>query len=652
MKLASALRMQNRMTELSTRKRSALDVFVYLCFVSLAYSFNIDLQHPLVFRGPDATFFGYSVLEHVHDNTRWIVVGAPRANSSFSSSVQSPGAVYKCRIRNNPEQRCTEMDLGRGNKQRESCGKTCQGDRNNEWMGVSLARQDKTNGKILACAHRWKNVYYESEYILPHGYCSIIPATLQGKSQPLIPCYEDHKKTYGEEHGSCQAGIAGVFTEELVIMGAPGSYYWTGTVKVFNMTSNTHYNLNQDDLNPHRYSYLGYAVTAGHFSSPNTIDVAAGAPQDSGGGKVYVFRIEGASLVKIFQASGKMMGSYFGSSLCAVDLNADGLSDLLVGAPMHSKIRDEGQVSVYLSSGNGVMEEVAILNGDNAYNAHFGECITSLGDIDDDGYQDVAIGAPEEDDYGGAVYIYHGDATGIVNKYSMRLSGRSINPTLQMFGQSISGNVDMDGNGYPDVTIGAFMADSVVLLRSRPVISVDVSIFLPASINITVPQCHEGPQHLNCFNVTICMSFRGKHVPGHIELLYNLTADADKRHKALPARVYFGNGVEQTGAVSQRFSLEINRQQCHQYTSFVRVSLLKDIPAYLMSHRGSGKDSPGGGQCTSGGPRWPTRVWFADLISLLEGPPLEIPVRRDLLSQADGGYSTPVRNCGGCGLGL
>ncbi|XP_073775549.1 integrin alpha-9 isoform X3 [Danio rerio] len=462
------------------------------------------------------------------------------------------------------------MDLGRGNKQRESCGKTCQGDRNDEWMGVSLARQNKPNGKILACAHRWKNVYYESEYILPHGYCSIIPANLQGKSQPLIPCYEDHKKTYGEEHGSCQAGIAGVFTEELVVMGAPGSYYWTGTVKVFNMTSNTHYNLNQDDLSPHRYSYLGYAVTAGHFSSPNTIDVAAGAPQDSGGGKVYVFRIEGTALVKIFQASGKMMGSYFGSSLCAVDLNADGLSDLLVGAPMHSEIRDEGQVSVYLSSGNGVMEEVAILNGDNAYNAHFGECITSLGDIDDDGYQDVAIGAPEEDDYGGAVYIYHGDARGIVNKYSMRLSGRSINPTLQMFGQSISGNVDMDGNGYPDVTIGAFMADSVVLLRSRPVISVDVSIFLPVSINITVPQCHEGPQHLNCFNVTVCMSFRGKHVPGHIELLYNLTADSDKRHKGLPPRAYFGNGGEQTGVVSQRFNLEIHRQQCHQYTAFVR----------------------------------------------------------------------------------
>lgn len=43
-----------------------------------------------------------------------VIVGAPRANSTYSSSVHSPGAVYKCRVHSNPERRCTEMDLGRG----------------------------------------------------------------------------------------------------------------------------------------------------------------------------------------------------------------------------------------------------------------------------------------------------------------------------------------------------------------------------------------------------------------------------------------------------------------------------------------------------------------------------------------------------------
>lgn len=33
------------------------------------------------------------------------------------------------------------------------------------------------------------------------------------------------------------------------------------------------------------------------------------------------------------------------------------------------------------------MEEEAILSGDDAFNAHFGECIAAIGDIDDDGYQ-------------------------------------------------------------------------------------------------------------------------------------------------------------------------------------------------------------------------------------------------------------------------
>uniref|UniRef100_A0A8C5BME6 Integrin, alpha 9 n=1 Tax=Gadus morhua TaxID=8049 RepID=A0A8C5BME6_GADMO len=582
--------MCRRMAPPLTLTTGVRHVFCAFLWISLTYSYNIDLEHPIVFRGPESSFFGYSVLQHYHNNTRWVLVGAPKANSSYSSSVHTPGALYKCRVHSNPEHRCTEIDLGRGNKQRESCGKTCHGDRDDEWMGVSLARQDKPNGQILACAHRWKNVFYEKEqFILPHGYCSIIPPNLQGHNRALIPCYEDHKQKYGEEHGSCQAGIAGVFTEELVVMGAPGSYYWTGTIKVYNMSSNTFYNLNKEEVKSDHFKYLGYAVTAGHFSAPNVMDVAAGAPQSSGSGKAYIFKIEGGSLVKTFEASGSIMGSYFGSSLCGVDLNRDGLSDLLVGAPMHSHVRDEGQVTVYLSRGNGLMEEAAVLKGDNAYNAHFGESIAAIGDIDDDGYQDVAIGAPKEEEFAGAVYIYHGDSEGIITKYSMRLSGRTISPGLQMFGQSISGSVDMDGNGYADVTIGAFMADSVVLLRTRPVISVDVFIFLPVSINITVPQCHKGPQNLNCFNLSACLQFRGRQVPGQIgTLLYNLTADADKRQRGQPSRIYFSQNGVPVSVLSQQLNLDINREVCQHFTAYVK----KDVKDVFTAIRASGGHLP------------------------------------------------------------
>ncbi len=40
-------------------------------------------------------------------------------------------------------------------------------------------------------------------------------------------------------------------------------------------------------------------------------------------------------------------------------------------------------------------------------------------------------------------------------------------------------------------------------------------------------------------------------------------------------------------------------------------------------------------------PRWPGRVWFPNLFSLLDGPPLGLPVRRDLLSQAGGSIFHP-----------
>ncbi|NIG58470.1 lysosome-associated membrane glycoprotein 3 [Pontoporia blainvillei] len=67
--------------------------------------------------------------------------------------------------------------------------------------------------------------------------------------------------------------------------------------------------------------------------------------------KAYIFSIDAKELNILHEMKGKKLGSYFGASICAVDLNADGFSDLLVGAPVQSTVREEGRVFVYINSG-------------------------------------------------------------------------------------------------------------------------------------------------------------------------------------------------------------------------------------------------------------------------------------------------------------
>ncbi len=66
-----------------------------------------------------------------------------------------------------------------------------------------------------------------------------------------------------------------------------------------------------------------------------------------------------------------------------------------------------------------------------------------------------------------------------------------------------------------------------------------------------------------------------------LELLYNLTADADKRQKSQPSRVYFTQNGSQISQVSQQLSLDINREQCQRHTAYVKVSL--DILVLLLA---------------------------------------------------------------------
>ncbi|XP_038193581.1 integrin alpha-4 [Arvicola amphibius] len=544
--------------------------------VPAGYPYNLDPESALLYQGPSGTLFGYSVVLHSHGEKRWLIAGAPTASWPSNASVVNPGAIYRCRIGKNPGQICEQLQLG--SPTGEPCGRTCLEERDNQWLGVTLSRQPGENGSIVTCGHRWKNIYYmKNDNKLPSGVCYAMPSDLRTElSKRMAPCYRDYVRKFGEHFASCQVGISSFYTQDLIVMGAPGSSYWTGSVFVYNITTNT-YKAFLDIQNQVKFgSYLGYSVGAGHFRSPHTTEVVGGAPQHEQIGKAYIFSINEKELSIIHEMKGKKLGSYFGASICAVDLNADGFSDLLVGAPMQSTIREEGRVFVYINSGLGaVMNEMeTVLTGNDKYSARFGESIANLGDLDNDGFEDIAIGAPQEDDLRGAIYIYNGRADGISSTYSQRIEGLQISESLRMFGQSISGQIDADNNGYVDVAVGAFRSDSAVLLRTRPVVIVEASLSHPESINRTIFDCTENGLPSVCMDLTLCFSYKGKEVPGYIVLFYNVSLDVHRKAET-PSRFYFiSNGT--SDMITGSMGVSSSGEKCRTHQAFMRKDV-RDI---------------------------------------------------------------------------
>ena len=121
---------------------------------------------------------------------------------------------------------------------------------------------------------------------------------------------------------------------------------------------------------------------------------------------------------------------------------------------------------------------------------------------------DVAVGAPYEGD--GAVYIFRGAAQGIVKEYSQRIYAGDLQTArpLTTFGYALSGGIDMDKSYYPDLAVGAFASDKVLVLRARPVIKILALLMsVPEKISPAQTKCLKNGQKPKCFEVKVCMKF-------------------------------------------------------------------------------------------------------------------------------------------------
>jgi len=141
----------------------------------------------------------------------------------------------------------------------------------------------------------------------------------------------------------------------------------------------------------------------------------------------------------------------FGHAMDGGDVNGDGFDDLIVGAPYaNSRL---GSVYVYYGTSSGSSSVVgATINGTQS-NAFWGSKL-AIGDLDSDGYADVAIGAYKgyiSSSYG-RVDVFKGDGGGLQTTADTQLSAIA---QVSYLGQDLSGGHDVDQDGFDDLFVAA-----------------------------------------------------------------------------------------------------------------------------------------------------------------------------------------------------
>uniref|UniRef100_H2THW5 Integrin alpha-X-like n=1 Tax=Takifugu rubripes TaxID=31033 RepID=H2THW5_TAKRU len=356
-----------------------------------------------------------------------------------------------------------------------------------------------------------------------------------------------------------QVGFSAAYDSEGFLMGAVGANQWKGGFLKYRTTSKRMESVYPSDIDPD--SYLGYSMAVAKTAGGSLTIV--GAPRYRHIGTVIA--VQTPKMYEKINPYPKQSGEYFGAVVCAMDVDGDAYTDLiLISAPMYVEDDREGRVYACTLSGLNVKFKAdVVLSGSASNLGRFGSSLAVLPDLNADGFNDLAVGAPLENNGQGSIYIFHGKGKGRISlTYSQRIVASEVRPGLKFFGMSISpSSLDLSNDGLPDLAVGS--KGTIVLLRSKPIVMVKATAsFSPRLIPTQNSNCSVPLVNM----AKICFIMTSKFTQARARI--NFTFKLDSTRGELTNRAFL---KDKQRIFSGTTNLRLQRQQCVDVTFYVEA---------------------------------------------------------------------------------
>ncbi|XP_067431757.1 integrin alpha-M-like [Thunnus thynnus] len=363
-----------------------------------------------------------------------------------------------------------------------------------------------------------------------------------------------------------QVGFSAAYVPGGIQMGIVGANQWKGGYQQYTSTGQKRISYESSNMEPD--SYLGYSMAVAK-TRLGTLTIVGAPRYQHRGVVISVYKNSRNQKIDPF-AWQFQIGEYFGAVVCAMDVDRDTYTDLvLISAPMYMDVDREGRVYVCSLSNERVecrFDNPLVLRGDASDQGRFGSSLAVLPDLNSDGLNDLAVGAPLENGGQGSIYIFHGETGGgrISPTYSQRIASSEVQPGLKFFGISISqSSFDLSNDNLPDLAVGS--KGTVVLLRSKPIVMVDAAVtFNPNKIQTQNSDCSKPLDN----TATICFTMTRRSTVDKARATINYTLTLDATRKVPNNRAYIREKQqEESGSITlglekQCFSVSFHIEAC------------------------------------------------------------------------------------------